>query len=218
MLRSSKRTLAIAFAAFVVTASALDAAPLGETLIEELRASLVRGRYAEVEGEAREALVTLRRNGDAPSLSTAELLDVLVVALWRGGRASHQDAVAFADHAISIKERLLGRDDPALATSLDNAGVLHFVRGDYERALPLYERALAISAAAAAKDPRHRADLGKVHSHLGPLFQELGQYSTARHHYEQALDVFLRSAAPDETHIAMSRNNLATLMTRIGDY
>jgi len=57
-----------------------------------------------------------------------------------------------------------------------------------------------------------------VHSHLGPLFQELGQYSTAREHYEQALALLRETLGPESTQVAMTENNLATLLARIGDY
>ena len=160
----------------------------------------------------------MTQSGEARSLRAAEVLDVLVVALWRGGKASNDEAVTFAERAISIKQQLLGNEDPRLATSLDNAGVLFFVRGEYERARQHYQRALAILSAAAASEPRYEAELGKVHSHLGPLYQELGQYSTAREHYEQALRAFLKAVPRDDQQVAMTRNNLATLMVKIGDY
>jgi CHAT domain-containing protein len=179
---------------------------------------LGRGQYADAELGARAELATLTRNGNDGSLQAAEVLDVLVAAFWRGGKASNQEAVTSAERAIDIKERLRGRNDPALATSLDNAGVLFFVRADYERAQRLYERALTIWEGSAAKDPRYKTDIGKARSHLGPLFQELGQYSTARQHYEHALQAFLQTLGRDDAQIAMTRNNLATLMAKIGDY
>ncbi len=206
--------LLIAGLAFSTAVSAQQA---GGT-VEELRRLLDGGRYADAEREARAVLAAMEQAGTAASARAADVLDLLVAALWRGGKASDAEAATFAERAIAIKQSLLGPDAPALATTLDNAGVLFFVRGDYERARPLYERALEILSSAAASDPRHEAELGRVHSHLGPLFQELGQYSTAREHYERSLEVFRETLGPAHTQVAMTANNLATLLAKIGDH
>ena len=203
--------------ACVLPASAQEAKAPANSPPDELRQLLGRGQYADAEQRARGELATLTQSGEGRSLRAAEVLDVLVVALWRGGKASNDEAVTFAERAIAIKQQLLGNDDPRLATSLDNAGVLFFVRGEYESARRQYERALAVLAAAAAREPSYET-VAKVHSHLGPLYQELGQYSAARDHYEQALGAFMKAVPRDEQQIAMTQNNLATLMVKIGDY
>jgi CHAT domain-containing protein/Tfp pilus assembly protein PilF len=204
--------------AVTTAASTQETAGAADTALGAARRELAAGRYPDAERQARAALATLERDGDARSASAAEWLDVLVTALWRGGKSSDPQAVAFAERAIEIKEQRLGPDNPALAVSLDNAGVLFFLRGEYERALPLYERARTIWTAASARVARHKDDLGKVHSHLGPLFQELGQYSTARDHYGRALALFRETLGPDHVQVAMTENNLATLLARTGDY
>ena len=215
-IRAMCSGLVIAGLAFAMAVSAQQAG--AARTVEELGRLLDGGRYADAEREARGALAAMEQAGTAASATAADVLDLLVVALWRGGKASDAEAATFAERAIEIKQNLLGADAPALATSLDNAGVLFFVRGDYERARPLYERASEILSSAAANDPRYEAQLGTVHSHLGPLFQELGQYSTAREHYERSLEVFRATLGPAHTQVAMTANNLATLLAKIGDY
>jgi CHAT domain-containing protein/tetratricopeptide (TPR) repeat protein len=186
--------------------------------IEDVRRLLDGGKYADAEREARAALDAMDAAGTGASAPAADMLDALVAALWRGGKAADPAAPALVERAIEIREKLLGADSPALATSLDNAGVLFFVRGDYERAGPLYERARAILAAAAERDPRYTAELGRVHSHLGPLFQELGEYSTAREHYERSFESLRTALGAENPQVAMTANNLATLLARIGDH
>src|SRR5687767_4667806 len=134
--RAAIRMAAVVLAAVltcVLPASAQDSKPPASNTADELRQLLARGQYADAERRARDELTALMQSGAARSLRAAEVLDVLVVAMWRGGKASNDEAVAFAERAISLKEQLLGNADPRLATSLDNAGVLFFVRGDYER-------------------------------------------------------------------------------------
>jgi CHAT domain-containing protein/tetratricopeptide (TPR) repeat protein len=208
--------LFLAAVALASVAAAQDLPP--DAAIDDARRVLAAGRYAEAERKARAALAALERDGDPRSVRAAAWLDLLVTALWRGGNAAEAETAAFAELAIEVWEQRQGPNDPALAASLDNAGVLFFLRGEYERALPLYERARAILETANRSDPRHQDDLGKVHSHLGPLFQELGQYSTARDHYERALTLFRETLGPKHMQVAMTENNLATLLAKIGDY
>jgi CHAT domain-containing protein len=210
---------AVCLGLVAVLAAAVSAQPpASDRAVDEVRRLLDAGRYADAERDARAALAAMEQAGSAGSASAADMLDLLVAALWRGGKAQDPQAVAFAERAVAIKQDLLGADAPGLAPTLDNAGVLFFVRGEYERAAPLYERALEILSTAAADDARYEAELGRVHSHLGPLFQELGQYSTAREHYERSLEVFRDTLGPAHTQVAMTANNLATLLAKIGDY
>ncbi len=215
-IRAICTSLLIGVVVFATTVSAQQ--PAADRTVEALRGLLDGGRYADAERDARAALAAMEQAGTAASANAADVLDFLVIALWRGGKASDAEGAAFAERAIEIKQNLLGADAPALATSLDGAGVLFFRRGDYERARPLFERALEILSSAAANDPRYETELGTVHSHLGPLFQELGQYSTAREHYERALEVFRATLGAAHTQVAMTTNNLATLLSKIGDY
>jgi CHAT domain-containing protein len=216
LARAARALCAGVLAVLTVSVNAQPAA--SERAVDDVRRLLDAGRYADAERDARAALRSMEQAGGAASVGAADVLDLLVAALWRGGKAQDPQAVAFAERAIAIKQDVLGADAPGLATTLDNAGVLFFVRGDYERAAPLYERALEILSAAAAADARYEAELGRVHSHLGPLFQELGQYSTAREHYERSLEVFRETLGPAHTQVAMTANNLATLLAKIGDY
>ncbi len=52
----------------------------------------------------------------------------------------------------AIREAQLGADHPDTATSLNNLAGLYDAMGQYEKALPLYERALAISEAQLGAD------------------------------------------------------------------
>jgi len=47
-------------------------------------------------------------------------------------------------HALEIRERVLVTDHPDTAGSLNNLAGLYDSTGQYEQALPLYERALTI--------------------------------------------------------------------------
>jgi tetratricopeptide (TPR) repeat protein len=60
------------------------------------------------------------------------------------GRAAYSQAGELLRDALAIREKTLGREHPATATSLNNLGNLLSDEGDFAGARPLYERALAI--------------------------------------------------------------------------
>ena len=53
---------------------------------------------------------------------------------------------------MAIRETALGRDHPALATSLNNLAGLYYRQGRYAEAEPLYQRSLAILQKAHGRD------------------------------------------------------------------
>ncbi|HEX7236976.1 MAG TPA: hypothetical protein VF405_08455, partial [Gammaproteobacteria bacterium] len=118
------RALWIGFVAGVALAAGALAQPApAPGSIEDVRRLLDGGKYADAEREARAALGAMDAAGTGAAAPAADMLDALVAALWRGGKAADPAAPALAERAIEIREKLLGPGAPALATSLDNAGV-----------------------------------------------------------------------------------------------
>ncbi len=56
----------------------------------------------------------------------------------------YSDVIPEAERALAIREKALGPKHPDVAQSLNNLAVLYANLGDYARAEPLYQRALAI--------------------------------------------------------------------------
>ena len=83
------------------------------------------------------------------------------------------------EEALAIRRRALPEGHPHIATSLNNLGLLHQNRGDYGRAAPLYEEALAIRRAL----PEGHPDIANSLSTLGPLHQDGGGLGRAARRY-----------------------------------
>jgi CHAT domain-containing protein len=49
-----------------------------------------------------------------------------------------------AERALAIREKVLGKEHPDVASSLNNLAYLYQAQGNYSQAEPLYQRALAI--------------------------------------------------------------------------
>src|SRR5215510_6103360 len=85
-----------------------------------VQAALNNGSFAAAESLA----IALLAQGPT-TLDSAQVLDLLTTALWRGGKAREPRSRQIATRAIAIKRSELGPDDPGVATSLRNLGILY---------------------------------------------------------------------------------------------
>ncbi|NPC80604.1 tetratricopeptide repeat protein, partial [Pyxidicoccus fallax] len=133
--------------------------------------------------------------------------------LWDSGR--YADAIARGEHALALREAVLGVTHPDVARSLGLLGSYHLRQGNPARAEPLLLRALAIQEAALGENS---PDIAQTLTHLANLYPAQGFYERAESLYTRALAI--RKAAFGENHplVAESLNNLARLYQRQASY
>ncbi|SET32865.1 CHAT domain-containing tetratricopeptide repeat protein [Stigmatella erecta] len=127
----------------------------------------------------------------------------------------YAEAVTQGEHALALREAVLGGTHPEVAHCLDLLGKAHRFQGAYDRAGPLHQRALAIREAILGKD---HPDVATSLNNLANLHAEQGQYGQAEPLYERSLairEVVLGKNHPD---VAQSLHNLATLYHAQGLY
>jgi CHAT domain-containing protein len=122
--------------------------------------------------------------------------------------------------ALYPKERY-PQGHPDLAQSLNNLGYLHLAQGDYAKALPLFERALAMRERLypEARYPQGHPDLALSLNNLGSLHWTQGDYGKARPLFERGLDLYegFAAAVVETASEAEALNLLASLpLTRDG--
>ncbi|HYI03238.1 tetratricopeptide repeat protein, partial [Hyalangium sp.] len=125
---------------------------------------------------------------------------------WDAGK--HAAAIARGEHALALREAVLGGTHPDVARSLDMLGLHHLLQGNAARAEPLLQRALAIREAALGKN---HPDVAQTLNNLANLYSAQGVYARAESIHERALAI--REAAFDKNHpdVADSLHNLANL-------
>lgn len=183
--------------------------------IEEIQGLTAQGEYARAEEKARALLLDTERTLGPESLEAAEVLDLLVEALYRGGKAATSDARELAERALRIKENLRGPDDPIVAATLAHYGEVLRQRSELSRAKEILERALRIREASLEPDD---PDLSRSRMALANVLTELGLLEQARTQYEQELAAAERRLEGEDYALAPILYNLARLLRRIGEY
>jgi len=167
---------------------------------------------AQKKGEAREAwnaAVDAARREGLPS-AIFEALAGLGEACATDGdsRAAEQ---AFLDQR-EVAQRGWG-DSLHLVSALMNLNGVYWVRGDYDRAEPCVDRAVAIAAAVAPGS----LDLSRTLNNQGNLRWVRGDLAGAEAAYGRSL-ALKEALAPDSLTVASACNNLGVLSDERGDF
>lgn len=101
-----------------------------------------------------------------------------------------------------------------MAQSLNNLAGLYHATGDYARAVPLYQRALAINEK--AYGPNHPLVAFALNT-LAGLYYDTGDYPRAAPLLQRALAVREKTLGPEHPDVGQSLNNLALLYHTTGD-
>ncbi|WP_129677835.1 tetratricopeptide repeat protein [Candidatus Chloroploca sp. Khr17] len=126
----------------------------------------------------------------------------------------YEEATAYNQRSLELRERLFGADDTRLAENLHYAGELLDWLGDYSGARPYHERGLAIRLHSLGPDHRETAT---SFLHAGEITHALCDYPAARSHYEQALAIRARLFGDDSPAAAELHNNLGLLLNAMGE-
>ena len=181
---------------------------------EEIRRLLTAADYATAESRARLLVASLERSRPE-SLELARALDVLVQALIEGGKPSDPAALTSATRAVALKEKHAGADDPAVAVSLANLGLVLRRQGKLDDARVAYERTLKIREAALG--PQH-PEVARALAALSALASNAGDFARARELGERALTIAERAEPRDHVVEAVTANNLALALFQLTDY
>lgn len=189
------------------------AADPGQESLEPLR-NLIRGRYyADAIELGRVYLKEAEAANGPDSLRVAEVLDLLVEAMWRGEWREEPDARDLAERAVRIKEKILGIRDLGVATSLSNLASLLVEMGVYSDAGTLFDRVYEIRVdALGAPD----STVALTQLNLANVHRQKGNFDKAKWLYGRALWKF--QYFRDHPHVATVLNGLAALHAEEGNY
>ncbi len=149
----------------------------------------------------------------SPELQEAERLNQQVVQLYQQGK--YIEAIPLAERALAIREKVLGREHPDVASSLNNLAALYKSQGNYAKAEPLYLRALTIREKVLG---REHPDVATSLNNLAFLYESQGNYSKAEPLYLRSLAILEKVLGREHPLVASSLNNLAGIYRLQGNY
>jgi tetratricopeptide (TPR) repeat protein len=130
-------------------------------------------------------------------------------------RGRYDDARKLHERALSIRERVLGPDDPDVATTLTYLAAVYENLGRYEEAARLQTRALAIRERALGAD---HPDVAWVLNGLANAQTYLGRYAEAGNMYERCIAIFENAPEKHGPQLAIALGNLANIHLFRGAY
>ncbi|HEX5746615.1 MAG TPA: tetratricopeptide repeat protein [Archangium sp.] len=128
---------------------------------------------------------------------------------------AYAEALARAEHALALRETVLGGSHPDVASCLDLMGELRMRQRELAQAEPLLRRALAIREAALGKN---HPDVAQTLHKLGNVYLFQALYGQAEPLYQRALAIREVALGKNHPDIAKTLNNLAIISLNQGAY
>jgi nephrocystin-3 len=121
-------------------------------------------------------------------------------------------AIPLLRRALSIREKVLGKEHPSTASSLNNFAELLRAKGDYDHAEPLYQRALSIREKVLGKE---HPDTASSLNNLAALYYTKGDYESAEPLLKRALEITEKVLGTEHPNTVIFRNNLESCRAKI---
>ena len=146
-------------------------------------------------------------------LAKAEQANVSLIRLYQAGE--FESATQIGKQVLAIRDRILSKQDPDYAVSLNNLAQLYYRLGQYECAEPLWVQARDIRKKVLGEE---HPDYASSLNNLAALYESMGQYERAEPLYVQARDIRKKVLGEEHPDYAVSLNNLALHYYRMGQY
>jgi eukaryotic-like serine/threonine-protein kinase len=187
-----------------ITKHATDAASSLTLVVGERR-----GRFDEARWIGDVALGLARHDGDPWALARVHThLGGMLLAQGRLDEAESE-----LRQALELLERVLGPDDPGVATGLENLGMVMSDQYAHEEAEALHRRAHEIRLRALG--PEH-PEVALSHANVATALTNRGKLVEAETEHRRALALFERAYGPDHPDVGMSWTNLGITLDRQG--
>src|SRR3989339_661059 len=152
--------------------------------------------------------------GQKQALDEAKQLNQKASELYKAGK--YNEAIPYAKQVLEIYEKILGKDHPNVATSLNNLAGLYKVIGRYSEAEPLYKRSLEIREKALG---REHPSVAQSLDNLAGLYAFIGgRYADAEPLYKRALEIREKIRGSEHPDTAIVLRVLAELYRVTGRY
>ncbi len=131
------------------------------------------------------------------------------------GDGKYADALVKGEHALTLREAILGGTHLEVAACLNLLGSLYRLQGNFARAEPLIQRSLVIREAALGS---HHPDVASSLNNLASLYRTQGLHDRAEPLLLRALAIREAALGSHHPNVALTLNALANLYSAQGLY
>ncbi|KAG7356732.1 expressed tetratricopeptide repeat protein [Nitzschia inconspicua] len=178
---------------------------------------LKRRTFAHLLEEAddiEEQLIMCEKKKADPQMlvSMATSINNIAYLRQRNGDATPEETAAAYKKSLKIKRRILGNDSLSVGKTLNNIGSVHYLKREFDLALPAYEEALKIMRANLGD--KH-SDVATVMSNIGDVYLGQGNPEMSLLKYRQALAIRWESFGEKDPRVIRLLEKIAKV--EIGD-
>ena len=129
--------------------------------------------------------------------------------------ADYVKALEFYEKALSIREKVLGKEHPSTATTYNNMALVYTNQGDYVKALVNYRKALSIREKVLGKE---HPDTANTYNNMALVYDNQADYDKAWDYFQKALSIRENVLGKEHPDTAQTYNNMALVFNNHGDY
>jgi serine/threonine protein kinase len=179
-----------------------------ERLYESAQIAFEKGNLAESEIVSRQALSVAQTFGNS-DIRLAMTLDRLGQIDIR--QKKYSEAKEYLQHAIDIKKRVLGSDDPQVAEGIVHLAIAYRLENNIAKSTELLDQAQAIEKSVFGQDS---PEVAVVLVEKALLHEHAGKFAEAEAQYEQVLPILQKSMQVDDPEFAHVVKSYAKLLRR----
>ncbi|OJJ19962.1 hypothetical protein BKI52_15910 [marine bacterium AO1-C] len=127
---------------------------------------------------------------------------------WIYRNRNYKKSYAYASKAEKLANQL--KDEKGLATAYNRLGLLHKNKGEYDKALGLYKKALEIE-----EKNNHLYGISRAKNQIGGIYIFIKRYKQAISFFEESIDILKRIGMTEK--IAIKEFNIAICYQRLGN-
>ena len=129
--------------------------------------------------------------------------------------ADYSQSLEYYNKALTIREKVLGKEHPDTARIYNNIAVVYDHKGDYDRALEFYGKALTICEKVSGKEHPNTAS---TYNNMAVAYDHKGDYDRALEYHDKALKIREKVLGEEHPDTATTYNNMALVYSEKGDY
>lgn len=150
-------------------------------------------------------------HGEANTLQAAQCFNNLGIIYWNTGNKS--TALSYHERSLNIKNELLNENDPAIADSYNNIGLI-YLEDEYLQAIIYFNKAIKIYQAAADVN---NTKIANCYSNLAFAYSNQGNHNEALQYLDLVMYIWDSSFDGDHPNKAFTLSNKGRILEKQGD-